>query len=410
MAEEGGVGNGNTRNLLLLMISRATRSFAAGFIAVVIGLYYTNDLGLSLTLVGIIFGAGALATPILTLFTGRMADLYGRKLLLLLSLLLLPGSLAILLLSTYFPLLLVSAAMGGFGIAGGLVGGGVGAIAAPMQTALLAEKTSSGNRTRVFSVFTIISTLSGSTGALLSNVHSYHTLFYLALIISLVSAIAILPLHEDFKRPEHSAGAKREKTAKTSKNRKIISMFSATGTLNGTSQGLIIPFLPIILRLTFNMSNGQIGDLFSVGGFLTAAATTLTPYATKKIGFVRLIMATRTFSTVFLVIFPFAPEVLAASFFYIVFTALRAMSLPSQQALMMTLVDEEYRASATGVNQTARLLPAAGATAASGSVQDYFGILIPFELASAISFFNVFVYYRFFWKMPAAGSTQKTSN
>ena len=61
-------------DLTLLIISRATRSFAAGFIAVIIGIYYAYSLDLTLTLVGILFGSGAVGTPLITLVLGRLAD------------------------------------------------------------------------------------------------------------------------------------------------------------------------------------------------------------------------------------------------------------------------------------------------------------------------------------------------
>lgn len=389
-------------DLTLLIISRATRSFAAGFIAVIIGIYYAYSLDLTLTLVGILFGSGAVGTPLITLVLGRLADKYGRKKILLISLLSLPAAVSILLLTTYYPLLMLSAAIGGFGIAGGLVGGGVGATAAPMQTALLAEKTNSANRTTVFSLFTIISNLSGATGALLANIHSYHLLFTLAIVISLFSVASILPLKEDFRRKPKTT-SKSQKTPASKRNRNIIAKFGATGAINGSAQGLIIPFIPIILGSKFLMSNGAIGDLFAIGGLLTAGFMSLTPYLTRKLGFVRMIMGTRAVSTSLMLAFPFASGAVLASVLYVGFTAFRAISLPSQQSLMMSLVNEDSRASATGVNQTARLLPSAASTTGSGVLQDYMSVVIPFEIAFVFNFVNIFLYYRFFWNEEAGG-------
>lgn len=393
----------NRVDLLLLILSRVTRSFAAGFVAVIIGLYYANDLHLSLTLIGILFGSGAIGTPLITLFLGRIADKYGRKWILMISLSFLPIALSILLVTTYFPLLMLSAAIGGFGIAGGLVGGGVGASAAPMQSALLAEKTNSVNRTAVFSLFTITSALSGSAGALLANIHSYHLLFSLAVVISLGSVVSIIPLKEDYRRSVKTPESTAKNAAHRRENRKIIAKFATTGSLNGSAQGFIIPFIPIILESRFLMPNGQIGDLFAIGGVMTASFMGLTPYLTRKLGFVRMIMATRSVSTGFLLAFPFASGAALASVFYVVFTAFRAVSLPSQQSLMMSLVDEDSRASATGVNQSARLFPSAAATTGSGVLQDYVSVIVPFEIAFVFNFVNIFLYYKFFWKITSTG-------
>ncbi len=395
--EMNGERNANT-DLYLLVLSRGARSFAGGILSVIIGLYYKYQLHLSLTLIGLLFAIGALFTPLLTLVIGRYADIHGRKRLLLLVLASLPVAVLILLLTDNYTLLAISAALGGFGIAGGLVGGGVGASVAPMQTALLAEKTNSGNRTMVFSAFTIMTSVTGSAGALLSNLNNYNMLFVVALIFSIVSFAVVMPIRENFRPRVVTAGEKR--TGKV--DMRLIKKFATTGVLNGASQGLIIPFLPIILRDQFAMSNGMIGDLFAVGGVLTAVSMIFTPYLTSRLGFVRFIITTRAGSAAFALLFPFSISAAMASVSYLIFTMLRAIALPSQQSLMMNMVSEQSRSFATGSNQSARLFPSAGATLSSGAIQDVFPVFIPFEIAFVLNGVNVFLYHRFFGGMPEA--------
>ncbi len=385
-------------DLYLLVLSRGARSFAGGILSVIIGLYYKYQLHLSLTLIGILFAVGALFTPLLTLVIGRYADIHGRKKLLLLTLAFLPVAVLIMLLTDNYLLLAISAALGGFGIAGGLVGGGVGASVAPMQTALLAEKTNSGNRTMVFSAFTIMSSITGSAGALLSNLNNYDTLFAVALIFSVVSFAMVIPIRESFRPRTVTAGEKRTSRV----DMKLIKKFATTGALNGASQGMIIPFLPIILRHQFVMSNGMIGDLFAVGGVLTASSMIFTPYLTSKLGFVRFIITTRTISTAFALLFPFSLSPLMASASYLIFTMFRAIAMPSQQSLMMNLVSEQSRSFATGSNQSARLFPSAGASLSSGAIQDVFPVFVPFEIAFILNSLNIFLYHHFFGSMPEA--------
>jgi len=156
-------------DIILLLISRVTRSIAAGFIAVIIGPYFLH-IGLSLVQIGILFGIGAFVSPLITFVFSIYADMRGRKLALLIALGFLPLSILIVLLTKNFYLLILASALGGFGIAGGLIGGGVGAVVAPIQTAILAEKTSPENRTRIYSLFTSLSTYAGALGALLSYI------------------------------------------------------------------------------------------------------------------------------------------------------------------------------------------------------------------------------------------------
>ncbi len=397
---------GGHRDLHLLVLSRGARSFAGGILSVVIGLYYRYHLHLSLTLIGVLFAIGALFTPLLTLVIGRYADRHGRKKLLLLTLFFLPVSVVILLLSDNFFLLAISAAMGGFGIAGGIVGGGVGASVAPMQTALLAEKTNAGNRTLLFSAFTIVSTTAGSAGAVLSNLSNYGMLFVIALIFSAVSFCVVIPIREDFKPGKVTS---KERTT-TNADMGLIRKFASTGALNGASQGLIIPFLPIILRQQFFMSNGSIGDLFAAGGVCTAAAMVFTPYLTERLGFVRFIVATRSVSTVFALLFPFSVYPAVASASYLIFTMFRAMAMPSQQSLMMNLVSERSRSFATGANQSARLFPSAGASLSSGVIQDIFPVFVPFEIGFVFNGLNILLYRHFFGSIPEANRVAIRTN
>ncbi|AWR98383.1 MFS transporter [Metallosphaera hakonensis] len=378
------------RDVFLLLASRVTRSVSAGLLAVVVGLYYVHGLHLSLLQVGVLFGVGAFITPLLTLILGFYSDKYGRKKILLLTLAFLPISVLILLLTSNFLLLILSSALGGFGIAGGLVGGGVGASVAPMQTALLTEKVSPEKRTKVFSLFTTISSYAGAGGALLSYIPNYRELFIIALLISALSAVAIIPIRETFK-PK-----KRNENVASSQDNDTIKKFTLTGILNGVSQGLIVPFIPIIFSEVYGLSQGFIGDLVALGGVISATLMLATPGLTERLGFVRLIIITRTISAILVLIFPFLGVWYLASIDYVIFTPLRVVSLPAQQALMMNLVGEGRRATATGANQAGRLLPAAVSTSLSGYLMHAISFVIPFEAAFAATLINSFLYFKFF--------------
>nr|WP_252900419.1 hypothetical protein [Vulcanisaeta sp. JCM 14467] len=59
---------------------------------------------------GIFFGVGAFTAPLLSLLFGRLGDKYSRKAVLLLTLAFLPIATAMLLITRYYPLLLLAAA------------------------------------------------------------------------------------------------------------------------------------------------------------------------------------------------------------------------------------------------------------------------------------------------------------
>jgi hypothetical protein len=89
----------------------------------------------------------------MSIYFGRLGDYYGRKKVLMIILLFLPLSILILLSTSSYLFLLLSAALGGFGTVGALASGSVGAVSVPIMNALLADKTNEENRTKIYSLF-----------------------------------------------------------------------------------------------------------------------------------------------------------------------------------------------------------------------------------------------------------------
>ncbi len=397
-------------DVYLLMASRILRSLVAGFLAVVIGLYFLK-IGLADFQIGILFGIGAFATPLLSFIFSIYADKYSKKMFLLITLAFLPISIIILLTTRNFALLALSSALGGFGIAGGLVGGGVGAIVAPIQTAILAEKSKKEELTKIYSIFTTLSTYSGAFGALFANIGDYTELFMIGLILSLASFLVVIPIREEKSKKEDMKVDDKTKDDLATIRKKdldVIKKFTYTGMFNGISQGLIIPFIPIIFEQFYKLTQAQIGDIVFIGGIASASIIWLTPVMNEKLGFVRFIIYTRLVSTILTLAFPFLRLPILASIDYIIFTSFRVFALPAQQALMMTLISGRRRATASGTNQTARLLPSALSTFLSGFLLSI-SVVFPFALAFVTNMTNLYLYYKFFWNVPEAREKRKIS-
>ncbi|WP_449462809.1 MFS transporter [Tardisphaera miroshnichenkoae] len=392
------------RNIILLFASRALRSFAAGFMGVIIGLYLLHVMGLSPVIIGALFAVGAISTPAISLAVGRLGDVYGRKVVLILDMLTLPLGIAILLTSKNVYLLGLSMAIGGFGMAGGLVGGGVGASVAPVLTALLAENTDGKNRTKVYSLNSQINTFAGAAGAAIISFMGYRQLFEFGLVLSLISVLVILPLRERFTRPAQGQSG----TAQLSdSDKKFIKIFAYTGLLNGAGMGLVTPFLPIIFNQFFGMRNSQIGFLMSAGGIISGIAFSFTPYLAKRMGLVNLIVITRGVASALTFMIPFSPSAILASALYLISTPIRMVSLPAQSSLQMSLIGEGNRSTASGLNQAARQFPQAVSTIVAGALISVMPLYVPFALATAFNYANVYLYERFFAKLPGAKGIDK---
>ena len=387
------------------MLSGIFRSIATGALGIITGLYLYNELHLSFTLIGGFFGVGAFSVPLMSIYFGRLGDYYGRKKVLLIVLLFLPLSILILLLTSNYPLLLLSAALGGFGTAGALASGSAGAVAAPIMNALLADKTNEENRTKVYSLFFLFLGLAGAVGALLSHLN-YRDGFIIALILSLASLIIILPVKD--KYGESLRKAKNSSTFNSinlsESDKKVIKRFIATGALNGLGQGLVTPFLPLIFEVLLKVPKEDIGNIFFLGGIAAALVSLLTPLMTSRLGFVKTIILTRSISTAALILLPFVNmfspilsyDLMLALALYLIYIMFRVISLPTQSSLMMNLVSQDSRSTATGMNQAARLFPSAIATISSGFIINYLALPIPFFLAFIVNIANIYLYKRFF--------------
>lgn len=393
------------RDILLILASRVLRSMAAGALGIVTSLYLYNVIHLSLTLIGIFFGVGAFTAPALSLYFGRLGDKYGRKNMLMLATAMLPMATAILLLTRNYGLLLVAAALGGFGTAGALASGSVGAVGAPMMTAILADKTKESERTMTYSLLNVGSGLAGAVGVLMAHL-GYSESFTISLILSAISLIAIAPIRDDY-RPRTITKTRDERSGE--RDRKIMKMFAAVGMLNGTGQGLVTPFLPILFELLFHATRDVISNIFFLGGVGAALMSLATPALTQRMGFLNAIIVTRTISTAALVALPFIEylplgnDLIIAVMAYLIFVMFRVAALPAQQSLMMGLVSREARSTTAGVNQAARLFPSAVATTASGAMLDYLPIPVPFTLALIVNAANIYLYKKFFGSMAFDG-------
>src|SRR5487761_1423375 len=153
----------NYRQLLALGLFRTSRSIAAGMITLGFPYLILRQLHLSALTLGLLYAAAGIATAILGLLFGYLADVWGRKSTLILVGALLPLSAALVWFSEArphpLPWLYVASIIGGFSATGSLMGGGVGGAAQPIQSAVIVDLAAPSRRTTYFSWFNFFSGL-----------------------------------------------------------------------------------------------------------------------------------------------------------------------------------------------------------------------------------------------------------
>ncbi len=347
-----------------------------------------NDLHLSPLFLGSIFALATLATAILGLFFGLITDLWGRRNTLILATFLLPLSSFLLWFSNATPILFISAILGGFSATGSLAGGGIGGTVQPIQNTVLADLTPKEKRTFYYSAFAFLNGIAAAIGTVFVKFIAAKEVFLLAGMISLLGTVILFFMYTpDIK------GKFRKLESKF-----VIGKFTLTGLLNGVSQGLITPFMIPFFIIVYKLPENSMSTFTFISGVIAASSLLIAPYADKKYGFVKSITYSRAISIIMLVILPLVKFLPLALFIYFITPALRVLAVPIQQTAITTLVEENERGRALGINQVVRLTGSSIATELSGSLFSTPFIAVPFYLYALVTGANIYLYKIFFAK------------
>ncbi|MGC9104978.1 MAG: MFS transporter [Thermoprotei archaeon] len=214
--------------------------------------------------------------------------------------------------------------------------GGIGAVAAPLFTSIISRKVRREELNRVMSAFTAISSYAGSAGTLLTGLN-YSTLFLLGILLSLVSTVIVIPVKEGVSGPKVTNGTTREEVPEK-RQRTYMRVFAVSKALNGVSQGLVVPFMPVVFKEYFGLSNAEIGRMYFVVGILTATLMLLlSSRLSEAMGVGRFIFVSRTVSALSGLLIPLVKEETIAIALFVAFMSFRVLPLPSQQALIVAV-------------------------------------------------------------------------
>ena len=347
-----------------------------------------NNLHHSAFYLGSIFAIATLFTGFFSLMFGIITDVWGRKNTLILATLMLPVASFLLWFSNSNIILFLSAILGGFSATGSLAGGGIGGTVQPIQNTILADLVPSEKRTYYYSTFAFLNGVAAAVGTTFIKFMNEKEVFFVAGIISLVGTIIIFFMTTpDIKGKFRKLGSKI-----------VIGKFTLTGFLNGVSQGLITPFLIPFFIIVYKLPETTMSSFTFISGMIAACSLLIAPYLDKRFGFVKSIVYSRAVSIVLLIIFPVIRFLPLALFIYFVTPALRVMAVPIQQTAITSLVEENERGRALGINQVVRLGGSSIATEISGSFFSTSYLAIPFYLYALVMGANIYLYKIFFSK------------
>ena len=381
-------GVGRDAKLLLTSSFIGGVSFAFYFLIVP---FYLLSAGYDATWVGTVNAVFGVSMTIFIIPAGILSDAFGRKRFNLIGYVIMSLGIFIMALSPSQPAIIGGAALSGFGAALTFASSG----------ALLAGSVPIERLTAIFSYSYFLSTFASSLGsvtgwlpALLADSLGFtrlvalQTTMAVGALVTLLPAVPLLFVHE--------VRSERKGRARFSlESRGVIMKFMLVNIFIGFGAGLTIPLFPVYFWKKFGIDSGPMGTLQAVSNLVAALAYLAAPKLASRMGRVRGIVVTTGISVPLLVLIPLSPSFLSSAPFFITRQALINMNAPLIDSLIMRLVDEKERATASGVAQLFWNLPNSFGQPVGGFMIDKIWIdAPPFSTAAFYA-----VYTTMFWMM-----------
>ena len=339
------------RGARLLLLNGYLATVPMGFLMVVVPLYLARA-GLEPAFIGLLYAISGLVTSGLVAVSGILADRFGRTRFLVAGTALPTLSYLIFALTTDRAWLVIAAALGGVGLANGAAG----AMTVSSFDALLAERTSDVQRTRVFAAAQALWNLALGTGAAFAglpgllrahgveDIASYRPAFIAAIVLTVVATALVLPIRQ-LHPSSHGTGASWLPRASI---RPIVTYSIAIGCL-GFGLGVAVQLMPLWLNLRFAVTEGDLAPWYAVAQLTSIASVAVVPWLDRRFGPSRSVLGMQLASGAILALIVVAPAFAVAAALFLVRSFLTNISWPFQQSLLMGAVEPRERASAAGI-------------------------------------------------------------
>ncbi len=360
---------GVDRRVLPVLVGRALRAFADGYIAVLLPAYLLA-LGFGSLDVGLISTATLIGSALATIAVGAIGHRYSQhRLLLLAALLMAATGMGFAGLSSFWPLVLV-AFVGTLNPSAGDV-----SVFLPLEHARLADMAGRDARTSLFARYSLAGYLFGAFGALAAAVpewlSAHSPLGHLGSlrVMFFVYGLTGLVVWWLYRRVPAPDGETAQSAAPLGPSRRIVFKLAALFSVDAFAGGLVInSLLALWLFERFGMSLAQAGLFFFVAGLLTAASQLAAPAVARRIGLVNTMVFTHIPANVCLVLAALAPTVEVALGLLFLRSALSQMDVPTRSAFVMTVVTPGERAAAASFTAVPRSLAASLSPSLGGAL------------------------------------------
>lgn len=375
-----------SRDGRLLLATCGVRSFAYGFLSVVLGLYL-DAIGLTTTAIGWIFTAALAGGAVMTIVITAVADTLGRKMLLILGAILMAIAGWVFAVSNDPIYLTIAAIFGTISPSGKEVGPFLS-----IEQAILPETTQDQHRTTVFSAYNLIGSLCGALGALavglpslfsIPQINGYRFLVWGYVICAVVMMLLFgllspaIEAKTQIGSPTRMIGVRR--------SRSIVAKLAGLFTLDAFAGGFIVQSIVAYwFYLRYQTDLNALGGIFFGTNLLAAVSFLAAPAIARRFGLLNTMVFTHLPSNILLVLVPLMPNLELAVVMLLVRNLLSQLDVPTRQSYTMAVVDPDERAASAGILSVARNGGAALAPLFTGAVLAIPSLGLPFLLAGGL--------------------------
>ncbi|MCB8921937.1 MAG: MFS transporter [Ardenticatenaceae bacterium] len=217
--------------------------------------------------------------------------------------------------------------------------------------------------------------------------------------VTFISLFALLPIFLLRIRPKSNDGTDKPPISPfqyARQNPRLLLKLISPMLVTSLGAGLLMPFMNVFFRNTFNSSDSTIGTLFATGSFFMGVGLLAAPPLADRFGKMRIVVATQALSIPFLALMGFAPWFGIAAAAYLIRLALMNMSNPVYQAFVMEQVDEDARATVASLVSMSWNVGWAFSPTLSGWLQVNYGFNPVYLGTIATYIIAIYLYWRFF--------------
>jgi MFS family permease len=394
-----------SRDGKLLLAAKIVRTFAYGFLSVILAIYL-KLIGFDDLLIGLVLTATLLNSVIFTLIASFYADRMGRRRTLVVYAALMSISGAIFVTTENHVMLIIAAFIGTINV----TGSETGAFLTIEQSILPQTVKNIKKRNIIFAIYNMAGTFAMSAGVLLSGlptiiqqqfgeilnqIDSIKPLFILYSLSGIVVIGIYLLLSNRIEVEGTIARPLTQTLSPMSKN--IVGKLSGLFAIDSFAGGFVIQSIVSFWFFTkFGADLTTLSYIFSVAGILTAFSFIIAAKIADKVGLINTMVFTHIPSNILIILVAVAPSLSVAIAFYLIRMALSQMDVPTRQSYIVAVVNKEERTAAAGITNISRNISQAISPSLTGIIINTFTLSTPFIIGGLLKIaYDIALYVNF---------------